>query len=150
MTNASNNTAPDPSRLTKSSSRLSKTLTFRSNKSKTKAPKSEKTDSMCEESKLKYPGRVDKKHQEMLKAFEWKFGRRTSDGGTSQYSGISPGTSRNASVDSGALHRVLSGRKSGHYACGPGGLSNEVHAEKGSGGGTAFTEQAIPEDTIVR
>jgi len=141
--------AHEPSRLTKSTSRLSKTLTFRLNKSKTKAPKSERADSIFEESKLKYSGRVDKKHQDMLKAFEWKFGRRTSDGGTSQYSGISPGTSRNASVDSGALHRVLSGRKSGHYTHSPGGLSNEVHTENGSGG-TALTEQTIPEDTIVR
>ncbi|KAI2602704.1 uncharacterized protein GGS25DRAFT_106456 [Hypoxylon fragiforme] len=40
-------------------------------------------------------------HQKILGAFEWNFGRRrkSSHGGRSSMSGISPSTSRNASVD---------------------------------------------------
>jgi len=52
-------------------------------------------------------GRKGRKHQDMLRAFEWSFGRKgstDSSGGVrrsaSIWSGVSPGTSRMGSVDS--------------------------------------------------
>lgn len=56
------------------------------------------------EPKSKYPRVIDPKHNEMLSAFELKFGRQTRpsmDGRWSVFSGISPMASRNCSLDGG-------------------------------------------------
>ncbi|KAI1393562.1 uncharacterized protein F4822DRAFT_424032 [Hypoxylon trugodes] len=89
------------SELTKTPSRLMRTLTggFKSHKPK----------KSIERDELAYLNRPfnqqNLEHQKILNAFEWNFGKRkSSHGGQSSMSGISPSASRNTSVDHGHTH----------------------------------------------
>ncbi|KAF3064020.1 hypothetical protein GL218_01208 [Daldinia childiae] len=82
--------------LSKSQSRILRTLTggFRSHKPK----KSEERDEFAHLNKPFTQQNLE--HQKILNTFEWNFGkRRSSHGGRSSTSGISPSASRNTSVD---------------------------------------------------
>lgn len=77
------------------------------------------------------------KHQETLRAFEWRW-RGSIDGRQSTYSGVSPGASRNVSVDEGAMptmNRVLSGgssrRRSSHSQMERAGSRGDSHGHTG-------------------
>jgi len=135
---------PTPSiTLTKTSSRLSKTLTWGTNKKSReereegKARKRledwEKNDQQeWKEPSSRRPGRKSKAHQDLLRAFEWKFkeGRKSLDaeGGGRRWSvwsgvsGVSPGTSRMNSLE-GVRKGSATRKKSG------GGLSREATRE---------------------
>ncbi|KAI0115284.1 hypothetical protein F4814DRAFT_418895 [Daldinia grandis] len=96
-TTPTDNETQDPS---KSQSRLLRTLTggFRSHKSK----KSEERDEFAHLNKPFTQQNLE--HQKILSTFEWNFGKRkSSHGGRSSTSGISPSASRNTSVDHGHL-----------------------------------------------
>ncbi|KAH8673975.1 hypothetical protein BX600DRAFT_221807 [Xylariales sp. PMI_506] len=86
--------------LSKTPSRLMRSLTggFRSSK-----PKSNKET--ADEARLNRPfTQQNLEHQKMLGAFAFEFGKRKlSHGGRSSMSGVSPGASRNASVDSSEM-----------------------------------------------
>jgi len=136
---------PTPSiSLTKTSSRLSKTLTWGTNKKSREEREEDKARKRLEdwekkdeqewkEPSSRRPGKKSKAHQDMLRAFEWKFreGKRASldgEGGGrrwsvwSSVSGVSPTTSRMNSLEGvrkGSASRKWSG----------GGLSREVTRE---------------------
>jgi hypothetical protein len=125
--------------LTKTSSRLSKTLTWGSKtdkaakgeaKRRKRIEKWEKEDGEAwVEPKTKYPGRKSKQHQDLLRSFEWKFGRKSIDG-RSMMSGVSPGASRVNSVDGGnGLMRIISGGRK-RSSVGAGSLSREVSRDQ--------------------
>jgi hypothetical protein len=90
---------PEPE-LSKSPSRLAKTFSWRSNKSK------KPEDSRPEPPAERPPTETNLRHQELLSAFTMTFGRRRpSQGGRMSFggvSGISPGNSRQGSLDAGA------------------------------------------------
>jgi len=99
--------------LSKPPSRLAKTLTWRS-ANKTAASPTNQTSPTNKKKKAKekpHPGErplteANMRHQELLSAFTMNFGRtRTSVGGRTSVSGISPGNSRQASVDAGYARR---------------------------------------------
>ncbi|KAI1768736.1 hypothetical protein GGR53DRAFT_476863 [Hypoxylon sp. FL1150] len=86
--------------LTKSQSRLFRTFTggFKSHKPKKSAERNEY-------SHLNRPfTQQNLEHQKILNTFEWNFGKRkSSHGGLSSISSISPSASRNTSVDHGHI-----------------------------------------------
>ncbi|KAK6067295.1 hypothetical protein SCUP234_11670 [Seiridium cupressi] len=86
--------------LSKTPSRLMKTLTVGLRSSKPKKPKESPNDF-----RLNRPfTEQNLEHQKIFDAFTFSFGRRKlSHGGRSNISGISPSASRNNSVDSAAL-----------------------------------------------
>jgi len=92
--------------LSKPTSRLAKTLTWRS-AGGSKTPKKEKAPPKEKSHPAERPlSETNMRHQELLNAFTMNFGRRkTSAGGRTSYSGISPGNSRQASVDASYLQR---------------------------------------------
>jgi len=155
-------TTPTPSiTLTKTSSRLSKTLTW--NTAGRKEKKEEKARKKLEDWErrdeeewrspgVKYPGRKSKAHQDMLRAFEWKFregrpslenseGARRRWSGWSSISGVSPGNSRMNSVDGdGGRPRRSTG---GGRKWSSGGLSREVSRTED---GAVPAVQSVPEE----
>ncbi|KAI1777787.1 hypothetical protein F4818DRAFT_325703 [Hypoxylon cercidicola] len=85
--------------FSKSQSRLVRTFTggFKSQKPKKSAERNEY-------SHLDRPfTQQNLEHQKILNAFEWNFGRKSSHGGQSSISGISPSASRNTSIDHGRM-----------------------------------------------
>jgi hypothetical protein len=137
--------------LTKTSTRLSKTLTWNSKSSKAKQEEKakkrledwEKRDE--EEWKApgtKYPGRKSKAHQDLLRAFEWKRGSfegsRAGEGRRwslrSSFSGVSPGTSRVNSVEGGEIPKRTGSGAGAAARKRSGGLSREVSREDGGQG----------------
>jgi len=137
---------PTPSiSLSKTPSRLSKTLTWGTNKKSREEREEDKARKRLEdwekkdeqewrEPSSRRPGRKSKPHQDLLRAFEWKFkeGRKSLDGGAdggsrrwsawSAVSGVSPGTSRMNSLE-GRRKSSAARKRSG------GGLSREVTRE---------------------
>ncbi|RDL39394.1 uncharacterized protein BP5553_03734 [Venustampulla echinocandica] len=104
------------------SSRLSKRFTFQS-KAKREAKSRQRLEDWerrdAEEwnvPTVKRPGRKSQHHQDILRTFEWQFGRKSRDGvprrSASIWSGISPGTSMMETTDEGGLDRVLSVNRS--------------------------------------
>ncbi|KAE9378680.1 hypothetical protein N431DRAFT_433791 [Stipitochalara longipes BDJ] len=147
---------PTPSiTLTKTSSRLglSKTLTWGNRKEKREEKERKRLEDWEKNDAAEWNGRrkpKSKQHQDLLRAFEWKFnaggmegaegGRRWS--GWSMASGVSPGTSRMNSVDGERPRRFGSfgmGRKRSSGA-GTGPLSREVSRDDGGGVGTVPEE----------
>jgi hypothetical protein len=96
-----------PITLTKTSTRLSKKLTWRSDKSGAAEKKRQKREEDWEDwdRKTPIPDRKKGPHQDILRAFEFKW-RSSMDGGRRSGSiwsgsGVSPGCSRMGSVDDG-------------------------------------------------
>jgi len=101
------NSASEGEALSKPASRLAKTLTWRSSGSKT--PKKQKQQPTIQKAPQPWErplSETNLRHQELLNAFTMNFGRRkTSAGGRTSVSGVSPGNSRQASVDAGYVPR---------------------------------------------
>jgi hypothetical protein len=138
---------PTPSiTLTKTSSKLglSKSLTWGNRSSRKEEKERKKLEDWEKSDQAEWNGRKkpkSKQHQDLLRAFEWKFregqGRPSMEGGGRRWSGwsmasgVSPGTSRMNSVDGERPRRFGSfgmGRKRSSGA-GTGGLSREVSRE---------------------
>jgi hypothetical protein len=117
----------DDGPLSKPTSRLAKALTWRSD-NKTSKKKSASKQQLaqpvhpCEKELTD----TNLRHQELLSAFTMNFGRRWASGGRPSYcSGISPGNSRQASVDASyAPHGH------GHPGRGISSLANDVPREE--------------------
>jgi len=165
---AEGSSTPTPSNppaitLTKTSSRLSKSLTWTSRKNKPSKEEKDKKrleewekkdEEEWKEPKTKYPERKSKAHQDMLRAFEWKLpGRNSLEGGRpgevrkrwsgwSGMSGVSPGTSRMNSVEGdglGVRRGGSVGSVGGMKRGSGGGLSREVTRTESGGQGMVGT-----------
>lgn len=122
-TGTSGSGGPSSPELAKAPSRLAKTLTWRSAKSDATTPKKkkkkEKPAKAAPPTQPTHPAErplteTNLRHQELLSAFAMNFGRRrASQGGRTSYSNISPGGSRQGSVDASAMH-LAHGHGHGH------------------------------------
>lgn len=107
--------------LSKPTSRLAKTLTWRSSGARPKSPTAptQKKKKKAAQSQFVHPSErelteANLRHQELLSGFTMKFGRRrASAGGRTSFSGISPGNSRQASVDASYAPHHGAGHHSG-------------------------------------